>query len=284
MTEINTDQFYSPPDSFLQQGDIFRIDLVSPAADEIQRIFRSKDGRHGSIVFEENCDARVFSRIELDNLLNNAKRSDLHTQPFRPTIDGQDEMVVVFARLFKYFIIDTQTCDISEQDHKPLPWASILPVITLEDMCKTVLFPFDYTSEPTTIHDFVTKQYPDSDNLESSNENDYSNILREIIKKWLEFVEPKNLEKEVNRIKNYLDGYYNKKWVFSLPYNQRYNVPESHVDFTTIFTIPRDKLVQIQGHRFVRIESPYRDDFAQKFGTFFSRIALPTPMKPQKLK
>ena len=36
--------FYSSVDAFIQQGDIFRVDLVAPLADQNVRLFRSADG------------------------------------------------------------------------------------------------------------------------------------------------------------------------------------------------------------------------------------------------
>ena len=121
MTTNSKGQFYTNPDEFLQQGDIFRIDIVAPIADTQTRIFRSIDGRHGSVVFEENCEGKIFEKDELKALLGNSPLTDLHTQPFWRTSDGQEEMVVVYAQLFQYFIIATQTCDVSGRDKKPLP-------------------------------------------------------------------------------------------------------------------------------------------------------------------
>ena len=110
------DTFYLPPGPQLEQGDIFRTELVAPAADRRQRIFRAADGRHGSVVFEEECEGRVFARSDLESLLRQSSANELRTRPFVQTPDGHDEMVVVYARLLRYFVIATQTCDISGEE------------------------------------------------------------------------------------------------------------------------------------------------------------------------
>ena len=68
--------------------------------------------------------------------------------------------------------------------------------------------------------------------------------------------------------------------MLSLPQNIKYNLPESYVDFTAVLTVPTDKLLGLKNRRFVRIADRYCDNFARKFGEFFSRLALPEQMRP----
>jgi len=280
MTEVNNDSYYMDPASYLQQGDIFRIDLVAPVADEVQRIFRAKDGRHGSVVFEQNCEARVFSRNDLDNLLAAISQTPLHTKPFHKTPDGYDEMVVVFARLFRYFIIATQTCDISGKNKGRSEWATILPVIPLVDLCKTEPMPFASTYETLTIHEFVTKYCEKGGELQNSSAMDYVPRLRQLVNDSIKSKQNEKVRKDTQFLKNYLSNYYAKIFMFSLPANVKYNLPESYVDFTSAFTVHTSKLLAIQDLRFARIAVPYSFDFAQKFGHFFTRVALPKQMRP----
>jgi len=280
MPKVNNNSYYTAPTSYLQQGDIFRIDLVAPAADEVQRIFRTKDGRHGSLVFEENCDGRVFGRKELDKLLESAPQAGFYTKPFHLTPDGQEEMVVVFARLFRYFIIATQTCDISGKDKSPQDWATILAVITLADLCRTETFPFSATGQLMTIHDFVKTYCDRSDEFEDTSDMDYAPNLRQIVADSAKLATNKKVLQDIRHLKNYLSSYYNKIFMFSLPADSEFALPESYVDFTSAFTVPTSKLLALQSRRFATIVDPYRIEFAKRFGEFFARVALPKPMRP----
>lgn len=280
MAKVNSNSYYSKPHSYLQQGDIFRIDLVAPAADVSQRIFRTEDGRHGSLVFEENCRGRVFDRQELDALLEDGPHTEFFTKPFHATPDGQEEMVVVFSRLFQYFTIATQTCDISGKDKGPVDWATILPVITLTDMCKTELIPFRSTDQILTIHEFVSKYCETSGALENLSDMDYVPELKKIINECAKEHTNKAIRQDAGHVKNYLASYYKPLFIFSLPADNTFGLPESYVDFTAAYTVHTSKLLAIRDSRFAMITDPYRIDFAQKFGNFFARVALPRPMRP----
>lgn len=56
------------------------------------------------------------------------------------------------------------------------------------------------------------------------------------------------------------------------------------IDFRVTFTVPYDFLKQFaafQGKR-LRLRSPYREDISNRFGHFFSRVALPKAIDPLK--
>jgi hypothetical protein len=280
MAKTNNDSFYTSQEEHLEQGDIFRVEIVAPAADEVQRIFRTKDGRHGSVVFEENCDARVFSRTELDSLLESISQTPLHTEPFSKSPDGQEEMVVVFSRLFRFFIIATQTCDICGIDKTPSEWATVFPVITLADLCKNEPLPFSRTNQVLTIHGFVHKYCEGIEGLEDLSDMDYVPELKKIINQCSKSHPSKDVQQDGRHIRSYLSDYHKPVFIFSLPADASFGLPESYVDFTSAFTVPTSKLLALKDSRFAKIADPYRIDFAQKFGSFFSRVALPKQMQP----
>ena len=276
----DTDKFYSDPNSYLAQGDIFHLDMVGPFADEVKRIFRTTDGRHGSVFFEGECSAKVFSQGDLEMLLATTSRTELHTDPFSKTEDGQAEMVVVPAELFRYFIVASNTCDISGQDAPPKLATAILPVITLADMCKSTKLELKTSTSQTTIHTFIMEYYPQADGLESCSDVDYGEQVRLNINRWIDSKPTKKLLEDARRIKNFLQRYFDGGYLFSLPQNIKYSLPESYVDFTAVLTVPTEKLFALKNHRFVRIADRYCDSFARKFGDFFSRLALPERMRP----
>jgi len=273
--------FYTTPSDHLEQGDIFYLDLVAPIADEIKRIFRTEDGRHGSLFFEGNARAKVFSQSELEELLQTSNRTELHTDPFRETLDGQQEMVVVAGRLFQYFIIASQTCDISGKNGKSLPWAIVLPIITISYTCKNQCLPFKSIDDQMTIHDFICSKLQDSEKLQSATEFEYGEEIRNITSELLEKKNNGKILEDIRQIKNFLNNYHKKGYMFPLTEKPDFKVPESYVDFTAAYSVPTDKLLSVKENRFARINTPYREDFAQHFANFFARVALPTPMKPK---
>jgi hypothetical protein len=273
--------YYAEPAEFLQQGDIFRVNLVAPAADARQRIFRTKDGRHGSLVFAENLEAKVFDRAELDSVLATAPSADLRPRPFHLTSDGQEEMVVAYATLHRFFIIATQTCDICGRDEPPHLPAAILPVITLENLCRREVLPWLSAKEPTTIHEFVLQNCTGAAVLESAPDMEYVPRLKALLARNLkESSRGKQALQDLGRLKNYLSKYHSKQYMFSLPQDLEFGLPESYVDFSAVFTVHSAQLLEIRESRLVTIADPYRLDFAKRFGEFFARLALPRPMRP----
>jgi hypothetical protein len=275
--------YYAAPDEFLQQGDIFRVAVVGPAADEKARIFRTPDGRHGSAVFEENCDARVFSQASLCQTLRSlVGRTDLHTEPFRLTPDGQGEMVVVYARLFRYFIITSHTCDISGKDHRALPWTTIVPVLTLAEICRNERLPFKSQDGPMTIEDFLSLTQ-DCAGLGQLDEMNYSAGVRQVVTKLMNAGLKGKILQDVQKVRNWLNQYHERGFLFSLPPNPQYKLPEGCVDFSAVFTVPTGKIEALKSYRIARVIEPFRGDFAKKFADRFARSTLPKPMKPDDL-
>ncbi len=284
MTKKSESPFYAPPVEHLEQGDIFRIDLVAPSADETQRILRTVDGQHGSHVLGDAQEGRIFGRQELDNLLARAPAAAGIPLPFLSEPDGCQEWVVVAGTLFPYFILVTQTCDISGKDGEPVPWAAILPVIALASRCKTERIPFKTSSTPITLHDFVQVQYGPHDELEAASDTEYPFLLRDLVKHWLATVETKKLRTDVERLRNFLHNYADKGYMYPLAPSEEFDVPESYVDFTAVHCVPTEKLQKLRESRLARINIPYREHFAQGFAHFLGRVAVPQPMRPRPVK
>jgi len=280
MAKSKAKAYYSEPDEFLQQGDIYRVSLVGPAADTDARILRSHDGRHGSVVFEENCEARVFGVGSLRQVLDGLpSRSQFHTEPFAITDDGQGELVVVYARLFRYFVVASHTCDVSGKDKNSLPWAIILPVFTLAEMCRTERRKFKSQQTPMTVEAFLALSDFGSE-LSALSEAEFPRAARKAVKAWIESGLTGKILKDAEHVRNYLNQYHAPGFLFSLPANEALGLPESCVDFSAAFTVPVAKLSAIGGCRIARIEEPYRSSFSRRFADLFSRPTLPVPMTP----
>jgi len=275
--------YYTDPATYLQQGDIFRIDVVAPGADTIKRIFRTEDGRHGSVFFEGGCRAKIFDHSELDSLLTRTARTELHTSPFSKTPDGQDEMVIATARLLQYFIIGTQTCDVVGKEKAASEYVTILPIVPLRDMCMSELLPFKSTEKPMTINDFVVTYCKDGQQLVQIEADDYGAAIKILVIDALKNNPTNKVKGNLRQINNFLKKYYKKGFMFSLRDEPKYGVPESYVDFSVTFTVPSSKLLEIKQTRIACIAPVYREAFGSSLAYRFGRIATEKPMKPDNL-
>lgn len=265
---------------FLQQGDIFRQDVVTPVVDTQKRIFRTEDGRHGSVVFSDGVNGKVFDEEDLKKQLDSCARTPLHTNPFEFTQDNHPELVVVHAHLTSYFVLATQTCDVSGVDKPAFPTAIILPVVTVRDVCRFQRLPFPSLDDQImSIEDFFEAN-ADAKNLRlESDPFHYPELIRTILAEW----QPptKRIEECRNRIRNFLSGMHKKDWMHFLQQGGEFQVPESYVDFSVAYTVPTRCLNDLKCSRIARIADPYRDQFAQAFAHTLARIAVPSPMKPK---
>ncbi len=189
-------------------------------------------------------------------------------------------MVVVYARLFEYFVIASQTCDISGMDKPAQLWATILPVVTLAAMCRQESIPMGPQEALRTIDSVVREHCPNSEQLERASDADYGMTIRLLVDEWLNSAAAKESKILSRRIKNFLNDYHKAGYMHPLRDNIQLRVPESYVDFTAAFSVPRSKLLALRNHRIATIASPYREDFSHRFATFYSRVALPAPMRP----
>jgi hypothetical protein len=278
MTEsstVATPPFYIPSTDFLQQGDIFRVGIVTPVADAQQRLFRSVDGRHGSVVFAEGTNGRVFDRTELEETLDRlTSQTPLHTRPFRPTPDGQPELAVVFAGFSEHFVIATQTCDVSGHDKKEFPYAMILPARTIMEICQTEQIDLQAGNQPITIEDYLMERTGDVTIASVADATRYSEKLKEVLASWhpTENADKANqrlITKFLNKIRRTAGHLY------YLPADDRFHVPELMVDFCTTYTVATRQLTNFASGRVARIGDPYRDHFARAFADRISRIAIP---------
>lgn len=280
-TTSEAPDLYHPVQDFIQQGDIFCQEVVTPVVDAQKRIFRSTDGRHGSVVFADGTSARVFEENELRESLNSCVRSPLHTDPFVPTSDGHPELVVVHATLTSYFIVVSQTCDVCGVDKPALLTTIILPIVTVRDICRFQRLPFSsMNNQEVTIEEFIEANGHVEDLKKQIDAFSYPQIVRNIFATWNPAT--KALEQDRNKVRNYLDGVHKKGWMHFLKQDEKFRVPESYVDFSVALTVPTERLVGMKPARIACIADPYRMKFAQEFSIRISRVAVPVPSKPDK--
>jgi hypothetical protein len=68
-----------------------------------------------------------------------------------------------------------------------------------------------------------------------------------------------------------------------MPCKEEIGLPEDFVDFCRLYTIPTETLYELREKRIATINSPYREQFSTKLGTYLSRIATPFPISPPKV-
>ncbi len=275
------EQYYDSTDEYLEQGDIFRVDLVTPIASTHQRIFRAADGRHGSEVFSRKVPAKVFSRPALESLLATIEQTPNYPNPFAAGPNTPNEMVVVESCLCRYFILATQTCDICGRPggRKARPSGTVFPILTVANWCKTTPV-LEHFGNTYTIHDFMTLCTDQGVPLVKSEEVDYASSLRIILDDWYRSGIPKDLKSTVGQITTFLDSYWKKGYVHRLKDDVRHEVPESYVDFTAPYTILRQHLLGLRGNRIARLASEPRHAFVHAMTQFYARPALSQPVEP----
>ena len=199
--------------------------------------------------------------------------------PFSVAPNGDQELVVAPAHLRRYFVIATQTCDVSGLDKQPLDAAIVLPVQTVQDMCLTTRLEFTSEGGKLTIHEFIVRNIPGVELHSELRPSDYGRAIRQSLAGWTPS-DKKHLQ-DRNRVANLLKQMLQSKTgVYYLADSAAFELPESVIDFTAAYTIQREVLLQNRSRRIGRIASPVREDFAQRFAHFISRVALPAAPGP----
>jgi hypothetical protein len=279
-TEAST-AFYSDVTDFLQQGDLFKVNIVVPFADQSQRLFRATDGRHGSVVFAETVTGTVYESDDLRAVLAQIpNRTPLHTEPFQSTPDGQRELVLVFGGLAEFFLIATQTCDVSAHDKPPHPYAIILTAKTIINICRFDRVPFQGEQTSQTIEDYLVSATKSDALRRVTDPNEYFSTLKKEVSNW----KPQGHDATVNcgRIKNFIRKQTGgAQHVHFLPADSVRGIPDLFVEFSGAYTVDTSLLVALSGRRIARIAVPYREQFAKAFADRIARIAVhPTPKPP----
>jgi len=127
---VATPEPYVEVNAHLAQGDIYSLRLVAPLADNEVRILRTESGRHGDYAFSGE-PSRIFDHDDLIRTLADLP-PDERLLPFSRKGGIPLEYVVVFGDLVDFFMVASQTCDVSGVDgNAPKPFAAIVPVVSL---------------------------------------------------------------------------------------------------------------------------------------------------------
>lgn len=273
---------------YLAQGDIYAMPLIAPYADKEIRIFRGSNGEPGFKVLEsDDIEGCVFEYSELIDFLQKQPREST-IFPFEDNSGYPNELAVVSADLLEFYVIVSQTCDISGVDSVPKPFASILPIVSIASILKKNKINVQNNSqedERPTVPQYLERAIPGVDFSTLKNDPyEFPDAVYRAVEGW------QPAEKKARVIRNQTKNFINKirennrEYFYYLPCSREYAVPEGFVDFCRLYTLPTETLNDLKEFRVSSISSPYKEQFAQKFSLYLSRIATPTPIDPKKLK
>jgi hypothetical protein len=274
----------------LAQGDIFSLPLVAPLADDEIRVLRTESGQHGFHVFQDGEPGRIFSYADLVETIGSLPPED-QVPPF-PCGEGvPPEMVVVYGDLFQFFIVASQTCDVSGVDARPKPFAAVLPVVTLAGFLSREELPIGVDrdqmqdrSQYATIVDYLQTALRIDLSSERGDPFALPGRVRDLLRQW----KPRKGSPE-QRVRGKMVEWMNgvvdarKTYVYYLPAEKTLGIPEGYIDFTRLYSVLIGKVQELMTKRKATLVSPYREEFASKLGTYLSRIATPAPLKPPKV-
>jgi hypothetical protein len=293
MSNQNVQEHIIDCQDHLSQGDIFLLDLVAPMADPDIRIFRTEDGTHLNIADEIDGRIRVFTPDELTATIRDLS-PDQRRPPFHNSIDGIREMVLVYADLLKYFMIISQTCDISGVDSDPKPTCSIIPITTLAQFCQQECLPLQYRdpatrkskTEVVNITDYFAESFDPSFRHMVLDDSGFPEYLRQNIKTWQKGA-GKNGAKQVflSKIRNALRDITQNRRLYSyyIKEDKDHEIPECFADFLRIYTIRIEVIQSTKDARIGMVTPPFRDQLVQKFAHYYQRIATPYAMKGEPI-
>ncbi|MCS6859461.1 MAG: hypothetical protein NZT92_03970 [Abditibacteriales bacterium] len=242
--------FLTTCEEYLAQGDIFQLELVVSIPDTQKRIFRTPDGRHGKLVSEAS-GGRVFSESDLLQTINSLPPEE-QLLPFQRTSEGDYELVVVSAELLKYFIIVSQTCDISGVDSPPNPVCVIARVMTITEYCRSVEVPFPPNNEKKTIVAFLTEKLGESIRRESADDLRFPDYLRQALENWKARDTKESPDARIrNTIKNLLNNIVENRQVntYYVRSDVTRRVPESFVEFSYLYPVSTESQCVVQAPR-----------------------------------
>ena len=289
MSDQNVQEHIADCQNHLSQGDIFHLDLVAPLADPDIRIFRTVDGRHLNLTDQVNGRTGIFTPDELVTTMQDLP-PDQRRPPFQKSIDGIHEMVLAYADLLKYFMIISQTCDVSGIDSDPKPTCTIIPITTLAQFCQqeNVLLPYrdpeteQNTTETVNIADYFADFFDPSFRDMVLDDFGFPRYLSQNIKTWQKEA-GKNGGKQVflSKIRNSLrDITQNKRfYIYYIKPDRDHEIPDCFADFLRVYTVSIQIIQSIKDNRIGMITSPFRDELVQKFSYCYQRIATPYPME-----
>jgi hypothetical protein len=194
-----------------------------------------------------------------------------------------------------YFVIASQTCDVAGADHAAGTTCFIAKMTTFCDLVNHhTSFPFEWRDEKgnATAMNILVAEFLDANICSAEGKSlkplrddqlNYPNALRAALQSW----KPNNNSNE-QRLKSMLQNFLtdiaeNKKGrTYYFPPEAAHSIPEAFVDLSVLFPVTVKDIQNAKAQRLATIANPYKEEFSQRIGERFSRVAVPVPVKGEK--
>lgn len=266
---------YLAPEKHLSQGDIFCCHLLGAYGGTNLTVLREDSGKRPSEQFTSVGGVKFV------------KAADISQYPI------SQEIVSCQVEHLSHFMLASQTCDVAGDDHPALPTCLVLKIITFCDFVNGAALPFKWqeggksTIKQITLNEFLLANL-DQEGVAiikqaCDNQSAYPEALRAALKAW----KPKANSNELtfkSKLQNFLTDITNNKEgrTYYLPADEQFNIPEAFIDLTAVFPVATEDIQTAIGSRLATLANPYKEDFSQRLGVRFSRVAVPVLVRGEK--
>lgn len=265
----------------LCQGDLFRFSIALPRASAGIVLIELSE-----TPLSDNMGSVTHCSIEIASQGDGTIAPGSFRGRGRPTANATYP-VVVHAALFDYFVIASQTCDVSGDGKLPL--VCIAPFQTLGQLMATEPLPL----KPNTTKDSdrnewqtINEYLAEAHRADFSDIDDVDALLPERVRQFVSegrLNGTKEAKKDLGRVKSMYDDFLaERKWIYYLPPSQGPQIPEGYVDLRQIYTVELTQLEQISDRRIAALRGNYREHFSKHLGDLLSRVAVLQQLKPPR--
>jgi hypothetical protein len=199
------------------------------------------------------------------------------------------EIVSCQVEHLSFFVLASQTCDVAGIDHPAWPTCLVLKMITICDFVNGATLPFKWQESVEDIHlgNFLQENLDVGDGTKlkelCTQQFEYPGALRDVFKEW----KPKSNSKAQlfkSKLQSFLKDITDNKEgrTYYFPADAELKIPEAFVELDAIFPVNTEDLVKAKGARIATLVSPYKEEFSNRLGTRFSRVAVPVPARGDK--
>lgn len=267
---------YTAPADYVGQGDIFKCHVLGTYGGTTLNILRSVDG------------ARPEQQFTTAATLKFVKAFEVHQHPIC------EEIVSCQVEHLSYFVVASQTCDIAGADHAAGTTCFIAKMTSFCDFVNHSCLPAEWRDENgnVTVRNILLADFLDV-NISSAEGKalkplrddhlNYPGALRAALRTW----KPENNSNE-QRLKTKLQNFLtdiaeNKKGrTYYFPPESTCSIPEAFVDLSILFPVTVRDVHNAKAQRLATIANPYKEEFSQRIGERFSRVAVPVPVKGER--
>jgi len=194
---------------------------------------------------------------------------------------GVEYPVAVYAYVVDYFMVGSQTCDISGPGRGTR--ACVVPYFTLGQVLASQTVPVtrdDGSESSTTIVDRLEREFGADFSGVSDIHMDLPARVRDFVRERLG-VETKQHQKTLRQVLNAINQRLLNPGmgVYYLPEARDLEFPEGYADLRQVYTMSLDELETHSDKRLASLAGSYREEFGRALGDLLSRVAVEEPRR-----